>query len=169
MIRMYYYVYTLKHYEWWHLLWIDATLPQCNFLDKSSSMDTITDILSKCRKAKSSLRHTSIYNVYLKIQNPSSRWNKTILAPMVWKPYNIKTMLAPKTLRGGETRQFWLQWCENLTTRQFWLAPSHFHLNLIAPRCISRMVTSLRRHLGNIYWWLHWWLTQSEKKKTCIR
>ena len=31
-------------------------------------------------------------------------------------------------------------------------APSHFHLNLIAPRCISRMVTSPWRHLGNIYW-----------------
>ena len=29
---------------------------------------------------------------------------------------------------------------------------SHFHLNLIAPRCIWRMVTSPWRHLGNIYW-----------------
>ena len=66
-------------------------------------------------------------------------WNKTILAPMVWKPYDktmltpkilkeenfgsqgVKTILARKTLQGGETRRLWLPWCKNLTTRQFWL------------------------------------------------
>ena len=99
-----------------------------------------------CRKVKTFCRHLSWKGDSCHSLTPwlSPQVEQDILAAsnlhtfwgyLSWES-SEKTLLQDKvvkTLQWGETKLFWLRWCENLTTRQCWL-PKSWKKKILAPK-----------------------------------